>query len=248
MKKYESLYKEMINFHLETKVWKSYSGLVSTQNEVELFENKIGCKFGKSMSKYLQMLGNGDRYNVGFTMFNYQNILFATENLKKKKIYSDNQIIELNSNQKLNKQFKEICCINYIDYNGYFTIVNSEEENPHLFGGEAYDLNFEWHNMNFTTHLRNEIFLTIMTICNNQRLIRNNNEEQITNTNGKEIALSVKLDKYNWTKYYQEQHRNTYNRLNFNEQMQIKEIENKSILGFEEYELEYIKYHESSSM
>ena len=77
MKKYESLYNEFIEFHIETKIWKTDSGLNSTKSEVESFENRVGCKFGESMNTYLQIFGNGQRYNGGVTMYNYQNIQYA---------------------------------------------------------------------------------------------------------------------------------------------------------------------------
>ena len=248
MKKYESLYKEFVDFHIETKIWKTYIGLKSTKNEVESFENRIGYKFGESMNTYLQIFGNGPRYNGGITMYNYQNIQFATENLKKRKIYNREQIIELHSDKTIVKPFKEICCINHIDYNGYFTLIYSEEENPNLFGGEAYDLEFDWHNFKFVTSLRNEIFLAVKLICNNQNLIETDRAEQITNTNAKEIAKRVVFDNHNWTSYYRDKYRNNNNRFKFNKLMESEEEENKSILGLEEYELKYIEYQKSSSM
>jgi len=181
-------------------------------------------------------------------MYNYQNIQFATENLKKRTVYDSEQIIELNSDKTIVKPFKEICCINYIDYNGYFTLVNSEEENPNLFGGEAYDLDFDWHNIKFVTSLRNEIFLAIKTICNNQKLIETDRAEQITNTNSKEIAKRVVFDNHNWANYYRDEYRNTNNRFKFNKLMESEEEKSKSILGFEEYEIKYIEYQKGSSM
>ena len=248
MKKYESLYNEFIEFHLKTKIWKSYSGLNSTKSEVKSFENKLGYKFGESMNTYLKLLGNGERYNGGITMYNYQNIQFAIENLKKRKVYDNEQIIELSSDKTIIKPFKEISCINHVDYNGYFTLVNPEEENPNLFGGEAYDLVFDWHNIKFVTSLRNELFLSVKTICNNQKQINTNRTKQITNTNAEEIARRVDFSNYSWTNFYQDEYRKTNNRFNFNKLMEIEEEKSKSILGFEEYEMKYIEYQKSSSM
>ncbi len=248
MKKYESLYKELIDFHFQTKIWKSFSGLSSSKNEVKSFEDKVGYKFGESMNTYLQMVGNGKRFIGGLTMFNYQNIIHAVNNLKKRKIYNDDQHIELNSNNKLSKQFKEICCINHIDDNGYFTIVDPSEENPNLFGGEAFDLDFEYHDSNFTTKLRNEVFLIAKNICNAQRLIQSNKTEQISNLNLIELAQRVNCENYNWLKYYQVQYRNTGSRIIFNKLMEKEEMKNNSLFGHEEYELKYIEYQKSSGM
>jgi len=224
MKKFESLYKEFIEFHLKTKIWKTYSGLISTKNEVESFENKLGCKFGESMNTYLRVFGNGKRYSGGITKYNYQNIQFATDNLKKRKVYDSDQIIELISDKTIVKPFKEICCINHIDDDGYFTLVNSEEENPNLFGGEAYDLDFDWHNIKFVTSLRNEIFLSVKTICNSQKLIETDRTELIPNTSTLEIAKRVVFDNYSWTNFYQDEYRKTNIRFNFNKLMEREEV------------------------
>lgn len=248
MKKYETLYKEFIDFYLKTKIWKTYSGLNSIKSEVESFETKIGCKFGESMNTYLQIFGNGNRYNGGITMYNYQNIQFATDNLKKRKVYDSEKIIKFRTDKILAKSFREICCINYIDSNGYFTLVNSEEENPNLFGGEAYDLEFDCHNIKFVTSLRNEIFLAVKTICNNQKLIETKRTKQIPNANAIEIAKRVVFNNYRWTNYYQNEYRKTNNRFSFNKFMESEEEKSKSILGFEEYELKYIEYQKGSSM
>lgn len=245
MNKYEKLYNEFVEFHNLTGIWNSNKRRSSTITELNEFQESYDIHFGDAFRNYLLVLGNGRRSNGGISFSNYEGVKFATKYFRKMNIYQPEQNIKLISRTEKDISLKRICCIHFVDYNGYFTIIDPKEENPNLFGGEAYDFSFDWHEMNFTSHLRIEVHQLVKAICRNKMEHRENIKPM--NTAMRELSARVDLTKFQWTEYYCSKHINEGMKMfEFIKIIEAEEFEHDLIVGFEEFEKRYINYIESS--
>lgn len=246
MKKYNSFFEELIEIHLKVKLWRNSKVKEATEIEILNFENEIGKLFGEGMKSYLKYFGKGPQTHGGIYKYSFACMREAKTEIEEMDIFKEQRQIILKSNKEKTIPITKVCFANYIDYNGCFTLMLQEEENPSLYFGEAYEDKFDLLSERLTNSIRNEIVHWIRHLISIRFDKSGKTDFKKLNSHTYEMAQRADFGSLNWAKYYiDNQRKRTYNeRKEFEKIITKEENKENKIIGFNEFEERFIEYLE----
>lgn len=227
--KYNSFFKSIKEFALDLEL---------VDSTVESRENKISIdkSYCFSISSFLTHFDDQVEYkNNGLWsyFFNAATIIKSQQRASEKKVVLD--ILGVKriggwDERDANFDGCELLFLKYDSISSSYMFVDNNVENPVVYtyweGGEITS-----DNLVFTSHVRNALFWIVF-----------HDLYQSTNKN--------KLERISWIRFYSwfiQNHKNARNKLvswryEFNHYVEKNQIENKDLLGVDEFEVEFIKY------
>ncbi len=247
MNKYEKFFEELIEIHLRVNLWKRLKVEEATKTELLKFGEEIEKEFGLGMMAYLRYFGKGPYTNGGVFKYSYSCIRQAIKEIKKKEIYKGERELNLSAGNRKTISISKVCFVSFLDYNGNFTLMLQEEENPSLYFGEGYDNEFDLLATKLTNSIRNEVFNWIRQLARIKFDKTGKTNYQSLNIHSYEIAGSANFSSLDWVNYYKNNRvKNIFaERKGFEKIMNKEEVNENKIIGFDEFENRFVEYLES---